>query len=442
MGKKFLGLILAMVMVVSMLTACGSESTNQSSDTAADTQAIPAATDGASTGEVTEITWLHHFQEAGIQKWAGEMITRFEAANPDIKVNVEVVTQDVYDQTLKTKIASDDAPMIFDLANKAYYKEYGEAGHLYERSAMEGLASIDPTMLPAGQVDGKQWGVPLDVNGFAVFYNKAVFDKYNLTVPSTLSELKAVCDTLVENGVQPFAAPMSEQWCLQITYEVVAQAGDAFCGEEDWYTNKMNLTSNFSDDADFKKAVEIFCGFKPYWGEDPFGTNWDTAQNMLANGEAAMIVNGSWTIDGITAKNPDAVVRVFAMPTSEDPNGTFMNLKPGNGICLYNSQDEKKLEDGKKFHNFLLSKESGEFYAQNAFKMSTVAGVDFSFSNALMDIKSYSGEQIWNSANVTMFTSEYEQLFYETLVNYSMEDTLDVDALAKSLDEDFTAISN
>lgn len=206
--------------------------------------------------------------------------------------------------------------------------------------------------------------------------------------------------------------------------------------------DKMNLDTHFSDDDKFKQAMQDYFSFKPYWGDDPFGTNWDTAQNMVANGEAAMVANGSWAIDGINAKNPDCEVRVFAMPTSEEPEGAVMILRPGNGICLYNSQDEEKMEAGKKFYGWLLSKESGESYAKNGFKISTVDGVDLSFSDGLTDIQSYPEEQIWNSSGMTIFSDEYYQIFYETILDYSMEDTLDIDGLAESLDRDFAAIGN
>lgn len=450
MKKKLLGMILCMAMVISMLGGCGSkeksEDASQNDSTQNDSSQSNAQDDGSKTedtadqdsGKSVEITWLHHFQEEGIQKWVNNEVTTFTEANPNIKVNVEVVAADVYDQILKTKIASDDAPMIFDLAGRAYYKEYGDAGHLYDLSTLEGISSINESMLADGQIDGKQYGVPLDVNAYCVHYNKGIFDQLGLKVPTTLTELKNICDTLVAKGIQPFAAPMAEQWCLQIYFDVL---NCSFNPDPNWFTDKMSLASTFSEDEQFKKAVETYISFKPYWGDDPMGTDWDTAQNMLANGEAAMLINGSWTIDGVTSKNPDCDVRIFAMPSSEDPSGATMELKPGSGICMYNTTDEAKKDAGIKFMNQLLSKESGEFYATNAFKMSTAKDVDFSFSDALMDVQAYPESQIWNSAGVTLFSSEYSKLFYETLTNFTMNDKMDVDALAKSLDSDFASIS-
>lgn len=432
MKRRWIGICMGIVMLTAALAGCSKpEAESEGSESSADAS-------GAESKKV-EITWLHHFQEEGIKAWMEEMIKSFEEENPDIKINVESVTFDSYDQTLKTKIASDDAPMIFDLAGQAYYAEYANAGHLYDVTGMEGIENIDESYLPDGQVDGKQYAVPLDVNGYAIFYNKGIFDEYDLEVPETLTEMRQVCETLQANGITPFAAPMQELWGLQ---EYVDVSGFPVFGTEEWFMDKMNLDTHFSDDDKFKQAMQDYFSFKPYWGDDPFGTNWDTAQNMVANGEAAMVANGSWAIDGINAKNPDCEVRVFAMPTSEEPEGAVMILRPGNGICLYNSQDEEKMEAGKKFYGWLLSKESGESYAKNGFKISTVDGVDLSFSDGLTDIQSYPEEQIWNSSGMTIFSDEYYQIFYETILDYSMEDTLDIDGLAESLDRDFAAIGN
>ena len=451
MKRRILGILLTMVMTAGLMTGCGSGGQEDNTAPASDASEQDHTGDGnesanqessgknKSSGKAVEITWLHHFQEEGIKVWVEDMIQSFEAENPDIHINVETVPYNTYDQTLKTKIASDDAPMIFDLAGQVYYEEYAKAGHLYDVTQIEGLENIDESYLPDGQVDGKQYAVPLDVNGYAIFYNKAIFDKYQLKVPTTLTELKEICEILTGNGVQPFAAPMQELWGLQ---EYVDVAGFPVFGTPDWFTDKMNLTSHFADDEKFKEAIKNYYSFKPYWGDDPFGTNWDTAQNMVATGEAAMVANGSWAIDGITAKNPDCDVRVFAMPTTDDPSGAVMILRPGNGICLYNSTDTDKLEAGKKFYSWLLSKKSGESYATNGFKISTAKGVDLSFSDGLMDIQSYPAEQVWNSSGLTLFSDEYYQIFYETILNYSMEDEMDVDGLAESLDNDFASIRN
>ncbi len=393
----------------------------------------------AGGGETIEITWMHKFVEPGILKWVDEVIANFETANPDIKVHTETVPADDYEQMLKTKIASDDAPDVFVLDNQSRYQEFSAAERLYDLSSLEGIENINPDMLYDGQVNGVQYAVPLDVNAYAVHYNKDLFEQYDLEVPTTISEMRNVCEVLQENGIKPFGAGYATQFCVQFSVEVLLLP---LCMDGEWHTNKIERKSSFAEDEKFKEAMKLWDSFYEFTGDDPWGTDWDTVQNQMANGEAAMIVNGSWTVDGVSSINPDINIGIFAMPTFEEKDSSVILMKPGAGICLYNNtQDEARLEAARKFFNYLLSEESGNSYARNAFKISTLKNADCSFSPALMDALSYPAERTWNSAGLTLFNSEYETVFYDTITKYAMQDTLDIDALCAELDQNFAAIS-
>lgn len=425
MKKRILAVLMAAAMTVGLVAGCGQKTDD------------PANKGESGSGEV-EITWMHHFQEEGIQKWIDDVLAEFAKEEPNIKVNVDLVPQDSFAQTLKTRIVSDDAPMIFDLSNTDII-EYSKAGHLADLTDLEGLANLDPTMVPAGAVDGVQYSVPLDMNGYGIFYNQDVFDKYNLKAPTTRSELINVCETLQKNGIQPFAGGFAELWCMRAFFEAFyPQAMD----DDDWFTDKMSLKSNFSSDEKFKYCAEYFAELIQYCGDDPFGEDWDTSQGMVANGEAGMIVNGAWAIDGILAKNPDCNVRVCAFPPSDNPEDTVMHKRPGNGFVIYNSDDEAKLEAAKKLMNFLTTKTSGQLFVDDASKMSIVTGVDVSASVPLTDIASYDEEHSWSSADIVMFTTEYQSVFSETVAKYMLSTPVDIDGLCKSLDDDFAAIGN
>ena len=389
--------------------------------------------------EKTTITWLHHFQEAGIQEWLNTVVKTFTEANPDVEVLVEVAGADNYSQLLKTKIASDDAPMIFDLSNIREYQNYVEADHLYDIGGFDCIADIEPAMLPAGQYNGVQYGIPIDQTAFCVTYNEEIFNELNLQVPTTISEMHDVCQKLIDNGYDPFNASMAEQWCMNINYNVILSP---YCLMDDkqWYVDKMNLTSNFSDDENFKKAFETFAGLKPYWGNDPFGTTWDAEQNALAAKKSAMVVNGSWTVDGVMGKNPDMSLRIFAMPSSEDPKDATMVMNAGSQLVVYNSSDSDKLDAAERLYNHIHSQESGKLFADLAFRMSTVKGVDLTGSAAMNDIGVYPDDQVYMSMGVETFTGEYATLFLDTVQGHLMESTFDVDAMAKALDKAFSAI--
>ena len=64
-----------------------------------------------------------------------------------------------------------------------------------------------------GTYNGKVYGLPvLNVAISGIYYNKDMFEQYNLEVPTTISDLEKVCDTLVENGITPFALANTSKW--------------------------------------------------------------------------------------------------------------------------------------------------------------------------------------------------------------------------------------
>ncbi|MCD7735550.1 MAG: extracellular solute-binding protein [Lachnospiraceae bacterium] len=402
--------------------------------------ALAAGSLGMQAGAEEEVTltWLSHYQEEGKLAWVENCVALFEEAYPNVTVNVEVVDADSYDTILQTKLASDDAPSIFDLSSNYDVGVYQEAGHLADLSDLECLDNVDPDLLLEGQIDGVQYGVPIEMSGYGVFYNEEVFEEYGLSVPTTVSELTEICEVLMENGVQPFAAPFAEQWAFAYYLRCIV---DITCVKEDndWFADKMSLESSFSDDEVFKESVETFFSFHEYWGDDPFGTSWDDAQQMVANGEAAMCVHGSWAVDGFLSYNADCQIGVFAMPVSEDSSDCAMIKEPGQQLVLYNNSDEAEMEAAYNFYNMIYSEEFMTEYAEGAHQMPSVTG-EYDMLEALQTIVDYPEDQSFVESGLTTFTSEYEDAYYELLTNYSMGDTFDVDGFCEDLDAAFAAI--
>ena len=439
MRKKLVSMMLCATMVLSMaLTGCGS---SQEKDTAATGDV--AATETGATNETgtdaeVEFTWMHHMTEDGKRQWVEWCAKTYMEKHPNVTINVEMVSQSDYDQMLKTKIAADDAPMIFDM-ERTSLAQYKDAGHLADiNDVAAGLTDYDESTLLEGQFNDTQYGIPVDMNGYGVFYNKDVFEENNIEIPKTLSELKAVCETLQEKGITPFGAPFSESWCT-IQYISVPNYIISISKDKNWFVDKMNLSSSFADDAGFKEAMQILKDFAPYYGDDPFATTWNDTLSGLATGEVAMTVNGSYTIAGVTSINPDARIGAFAFPTSEDPSGAVVVMKPGSSFCVYNSSDADKVAAAKGFLSFLTSEEAAAQFVELTSGI-TAHRVDTKTVEGIDDINAYTGDSVYVNAAVTEFSMEYLVAEYEQIVSYLMGGIADTDELAKKLDEAFATI--
>lgn len=388
------------------------------------------------------VTWINSYNEDGISSWSQWVKEQVETTYSYITVDLQTYASDSVDQIVKTKIASDDAPGIFGGFNTM---EYVEAGYVYDLSGEEWISNVQEGVLSAGVFGGIQAEVPMDTNYYGIFYNKDIFDELGLEVPTTLTEMYAVCDTLVENGIAPFACGFGDAWTLQEQlspiYMTLCMGGYAgFEADKTWYEDKESLTDNFADDAAYGRSFEILYSLRDYFSEDPMATDWATALNMVATGKAAMIANGSWTMDGVTSINPDVTMSVFPMPVSDDPADSVLIAQPGSGPLCFNSEDPEMLDACLKVFEVMYSVESGQKYAELGNKISTFNDVDMSFNTSCDDLMGYVNDgKYWSNGDITQFQGGGYGLIQARLQEYLLKDECDTEGFLQALDDDFKA---
>src|SRR5699024_11704567 len=99
--------VIGMAIAILMLAACGG------------TKDAATGNDNSDDGGETEITWwaFPNFQpvDGEVGKYEEQIIEAFEEKNPDIKVNLEMITFEGGPEKLNVAIATDTAPdMIYD----------------------------------------------------------------------------------------------------------------------------------------------------------------------------------------------------------------------------------------------------------------------------------------------------------------------------------------
>jgi ABC-type glycerol-3-phosphate transport system substrate-binding protein len=68
-------------------------------------------------------------------------------------------------------------------------------------------------------LDGREYYIPLAFGWTAIYYNKAIFDRYHLAPPATWEDFLKVCDTLLENGVRPIALTGAGPWLFTYWFD-------------------------------------------------------------------------------------------------------------------------------------------------------------------------------------------------------------------------------
>ncbi|HAT4912284.1 TPA: sugar ABC transporter substrate-binding protein [Serratia marcescens] len=118
-----------------------------------------------------------------------EIAKRFEQANPDIKIEIELTPSAQYFVKLDSAAAGGVAPDIFWI-NMPYFVQYAKNGIMeplapYIKDSGLQLDDVVASSVKAYQYDGQQMAIPRDVDSIAVWYNKKLFDQAGVSYPTS-----------------------------------------------------------------------------------------------------------------------------------------------------------------------------------------------------------------------------------------------------------------
>lgn len=117
-----------------------------------------------------------------------EVVRQFEAENPDVKVEIDQVTDEFFMKML-TQVAARVAPDVADM-HVGIYPQFAVRGALWlldsfvQRSPDLDLGRWYPNIVRFFTYEGRLYGLPTDVAPFGlIFYNKGLFDKAGVPYP-------------------------------------------------------------------------------------------------------------------------------------------------------------------------------------------------------------------------------------------------------------------
>ena len=130
--KKLLALLLAVLMLTTLFAGCG-KSEEAPADKPADAPAEePAKVETpADEAVVLDLMWLNQSPE--VTRWAELIVEEFEAENPNVDVQMNVVNQEEYFTKLQTLVAAGECPDVF-------WEWNAEIGSMIEANKLVDLA--------------------------------------------------------------------------------------------------------------------------------------------------------------------------------------------------------------------------------------------------------------------------------------------------------------
>ena len=125
-------------------------------------------------------------------------VEKFEAANPGIKLNLDVVSwNDVYTE-VDTRIANNNAPDILNIDVFANYANEGLLLPVKDYCPDDLFADFFPSFIDQSIIDDTCWAVPDLASARALFYNVDILNEVGVEVPTTWAELQDVSQAIID----------------------------------------------------------------------------------------------------------------------------------------------------------------------------------------------------------------------------------------------------
>lgn len=397
--KRPLSLLLALFMTLA-LTACG----NSGNSTGGSTGGGGGSTGGGSDGDKIPLT-LWHIQTGGAADAIQGSVDRFMAENPQYKVTVVQKQNDSYKTDLSLAINAGTMPDVFITWGGQTLYDYVDEGLVYDLTSLMTADNYADEFLDAAiaqcTYNGSIYAVPVEnISVAGIFYNKEVFDQYGLSEPSTISELESICDTLVANGVDPFALANATQWTGSMYFQYLATR----YGGLEPFADAAAGTGSFESEP-FVYAGQTIQDWvnKGYFCEGFNGMDDDSGQARMLfyTGTAAMDLMGSWFISNVADESSmleDGTLGYFPFPALESSTADQSLALGTLGDNLYSVSTKAPDPEGAfKLIQFLLDEQAQvDRIAQGKIIPLKSFTSDNSVTNEVLDsLNSAGGVQLW-----------------------------------------------
>ncbi len=256
----------------------------------------PAASSAPASGSASASATSALSQPATLTWWAWapqdkQLVTAFEKVYPNIKVNLVNAGTGTAEYT-KLQNAIKAGSGVPDIAQVEYYAlpQFALGGSLADLGA-DGLSSdqgqFSTAVWDSVQVGGKLVGLPQDTGPMALFYNKTVFDKYKLAVPTTWAQY--VADAKKLHAANPKEYITNDTGDAGFTTSMIWAAG----GHPYVTSGTKNVTINFAD-AGSQKFVSTWSPLVSGGLVAPIASWSNEWYQGLTNGDIASLVIGGW----------------------------------------------------------------------------------------------------------------------------------------------------
>ncbi|SKC84654.1 carbohydrate ABC transporter substrate-binding protein, CUT1 family [Burkholderia sp. CF099] len=289
------------------------------------------------------------FKGANQRAFWEHTIADFEKANPDVKVKASYIEEEAYKVQLPGWLIS-QAPDVVKWHEGERMRYYAQRGLLEDISAdwqKNGWNTSFASLKDPSSFNGKQYALPTDYFSWGLFYRRDLFEKAGIKgEPKTWEEFLDACKKLKAAGITPIAVGGRDSWTLAAWFDYIDLRLNGYAFHMQLMDGKVPYT-----DPRVKKVYEAWKVLldNKYFVDNALSYTLDSAQPLLIQGQAAMMLMGTFISGGL----PDALkskVGYFQFPVMDSK---LPVAEDGSADCLNIPSRAKNKADARRFLAFI-----------------------------------------------------------------------------------------
>lgn len=327
--------------------------------------AAPAT--GSATGEVSFAHWRAEDKDA-----FDKLIAAFRSSTPGVTVKQDISPSNDYQTQALNRLRGGSAGDAFTTFRGAQFEQFVKAGVYTDLTKEDFVSSYTPSLIEAGQQDGKQWGLPYQVVFPMPVANADILDSVGVTSPpQSWSAYLDMCDKIKSKGIIPLAWPGGEVGNAgQLFNSMVmnAEPSDDACAQIE--AGRMKVTEDW-----FIGVLEKYAQLRPYFQPNAVGTAVEPTQQLFASGKAAMLATGSYHIAAVRSLGAEFGLELVPPITSD---GSPKYVGTYNATFILGVSSASKVQPAATaWLRFLSDKTNAAQYADATVQHLSVAGVEY-----------------------------------------------------------------
>lgn len=212
-------------------------------------------------------------------------VENFEAMNPDVRLNLELLPWDQVYQEVQSRIAAGNAPDILNMDVCDVFVRQGLLMPVTEYCQPELFDDFYPQFVDRSQVDGDVWAVPDLVSATALFYNADILAGAGVNPPTTWAELESAAQAIYDRyggEIYPLGMDLSaDNGQASFACYTWGNGGGFVDAENNW---SINAPANAEAVSFALSLVQ-----KGYTNPDPMNSSPSELAELFGAGKLAMV---------------------------------------------------------------------------------------------------------------------------------------------------------